>query len=46
MKTLLVTGGSRGIGAAIALKAAERFDRIIVHYNEHGADAEQLCESI
>src|ERR1017187_7128511 len=47
MKTIFVTGGSRGIGAAIALEAARNgFDQVIVHYNEHGDDAERVCALI
>ena len=39
-KTLLVTGGSRGIGAAVALMAARRGYRVAVNYasNEEAAD--------
>lgn len=41
MKTLLVTGGSRGIGAAISLKAALAGYRVAVNYagNQAAADA-------
>jgi NAD(P)-dependent dehydrogenase (short-subunit alcohol dehydrogenase family) len=37
-RAILVTGGSRGIGAAIALAFAQRGDRVAVHYRE-AADA-------
>jgi len=33
-RAILVTGGSRGIGAAIARAFAERGDRVAVHYRE------------
>ena len=43
-KVALVTGGSRGIGRAIAIALAERGADIIVNYNQHGDAAEQVCE--
>ena len=47
MKTLLVTGGSRGIGAAIAVEAARTgYDRVVVHYHEHGDDAKRVCDTL
>ena len=35
-RTVLVTGGSRGIGASIAQHFAEQGDRIAVHYSSNG----------
>lgn len=46
MKTVLVTGGSRGIGAASAKCFAEGGYRVIVNYNNSKADAEALAELI
>jgi enoyl-[acyl-carrier protein] reductase III len=45
-KTALVTGGSRGIGRAIALKLAQAgCDVAIVYFNGHD-EAESACEAI
>lgn len=46
MKTLLVTGGSRGIGAATARLAAERGYAVCVNYLQDRAAAEQVAASI
>jgi len=43
---LLVTGGSRGIGAATAQLAGERGYAVCVNYRENGAAAEQVVERI
>lgn len=32
MKTVLITGGSRGIGKAVAIKFAEKGNQIIINY--------------
>ena len=46
MKTLLVTGGSRGIGAATARLAAQRAYAVCVNYLQDRAAAEQVAASI
>jgi NAD(P)-dependent dehydrogenase (short-subunit alcohol dehydrogenase family) len=46
LKTLLVTGGSRGIGAATARLAAERGYAVCVNYLQDRAAAEQVAASI
>ncbi|GGH15152.1 SDR family oxidoreductase [Sphingobacterium alkalisoli] len=46
MKTMLITGASRGIGAATALLAAERGFSVAVNYNKTKGDAEKVVESI
>ena len=42
----LVTGGGRGIGAAISLKLAERGARVVITYREDGAAAEATMASL
>lgn len=44
--TLIVTGGSRGIGAATALLAASRGYRVCVNYLSDGAAAEKVVDDI
>jgi NAD(P)-dependent dehydrogenase (short-subunit alcohol dehydrogenase family) len=39
-RAVLVTGASRGIGRAVALRFAEAGDRVAVHYGRSRADAE------
>ncbi len=45
-RTLLVTGGSRGIGASVARIAAGRGWRVAVNYAENAAAAEALVSEI
>src|SRR6266850_7547321 len=45
-KTILVTGGSRGIGAATARLAAERGYAVCVNYRKNGAAAEEVVAGI
>ena len=45
-KVLIVTGGSRGIGAATARLAAERGYSVCVNYRENRAAAEQVVAGI
>ena len=43
---LLVTGASRGIGAAIALAGARAGYRVCINYNRSGPAAEELAARI
>ena len=45
-KKVLVTGSSRGIGAAIALEFAKHNYDIIINYNNNKKDASKLSELI
>ncbi|RKY60983.1 MAG: beta-ketoacyl-ACP reductase [Candidatus Latescibacterota bacterium] len=45
-KVALVTGGSRGIGRAIALAVAERGGHVVVNYVRHPEAAEEVVERI
>ena len=46
MQTVLVTGGSRGIGAAICRSLALDGLRVIVHYNQNREKAEALVRDL
>lgn len=46
MTIALVTGASRGIGAAIALALGTRGDAVAVHYGSHGGEAEAVAARI
>ena len=43
---LLVTGASRGIGAAIAVAGARAGYSVAVHYGTHGEEADAVCAKI
>jgi 3-oxoacyl-[acyl-carrier protein] reductase len=45
-RLVLVTGASRGIGAAIALRAARAGADVAVAYHEHTAQAEAVAEQV
>ena len=45
-RTVLVTGGSRGIGAAIAHEFASHGDRIAVHYSSLKSRADEVARSL
>lgn len=46
MKTILITGANRGIGAAVALLAARSGYAVIIHYRNHRAEAETIAHKV
>ena len=46
MKIVIVTGGSRGLGASTALKCAERGMGVVVTYNNNRAKADEVVAAI
>lgn len=45
-RAILITGGSRGIGAAIALEFAKAGDRVAIHYVSSKTDAENVLKTL
>ena len=45
-RTVLITGGSRGIGAAIAREFAAAGDRIAIHYVSSAQNAQNVADSL
>ncbi|MFJ8257540.1 3-oxoacyl-ACP reductase [Peribacillus asahii] len=45
-KVAIVTGGSRGIGAAIAMELAKNGAKVVINYNRSAGSAERVIESI
>ena len=45
-KTALITGGSRGIGRAIAIKLAENGSNVIINYSSNKEAAEEVVKEI
>ena len=46
MKTILITGGARGIGKAIVYELAKSNYNIILNYNSSQKEAEQIEEEL
>lgn len=46
MKYALVTGGSRGIGRAVAVRLAQEGYQVIINYASNQAEAEKTLEQI
>ncbi len=46
MRTALVTGGSRGIGKAIAIKLSQSGYNVIINYNNSEVEAKALADSL
>jgi len=45
-KTALITGGSRGIGRAIAIALSQAGARVLVHYGRSATEAEAVVAAI
>ena len=45
-RAILITGGSRGIGSAIAHEFAEAGDRVAIHYVSSRIDAENVLKTL
>src|SRR5512135_3323970 len=45
-KKALITGGSRGIGRAIAIRLAEYGADVVVNYVRHKKDAQETAEEV
>lgn len=45
-KTILVTGSSRGIGAAIATRLAELGHRVVINYSQQSLTADELVAAV
>lgn len=45
-RTILVTGATKGIGAAISAKFAAAGDRVVLHWRSDAAEAEAVRESL
>lgn len=45
-KIALITGASRGLGKAMALRFAEEGAAVAVNYNKHAQEAEETCRTI
>lgn len=46
MKTILVTGGSKGIGKSLVFQAALKGYKIIFTYNKSGRNAKMICSKL
>ena len=46
MKTVLITGASRGIGASIALEFAKNNYNVVISYNSSKCEGEEVKEYI
>ena len=45
-KTVLITGSSKGIGAATAILFAQKGYNVVINYNESYESASLLCRSL